>query len=320
MRRSCGLTCRSETGTLDRMPRNRPSLTALKIARTVVYLAHDPELAAMLPPGAGEWTERLLRHAGRISDWHLAAYRRLQPFLEAMERRTVPGMTLHVALRKRFFDDEARAAITGGATQVLVVGAGYDTLCPRLAAEHPGVRFVEVDHPGTSTAKRGAAEGLGAGRSNLRFLAVDLAATALDEALAGTGEWDRRTPSLVIAEGLLMYLDESAVAAFLDRARRACGRDSRLAFSYLESDAAGTVGGDKIDRLTRAVLRVVGEPLLWGPRAGELGAFLEEHGWRLAGEERCDLRRRYLEPAGLGEEPAGKGLEQLAIALLAADR
>ncbi len=296
------------------MPRNRPSLTALKIARAVVYLAHHPELASLLPPGAGEWTERLLQRAGRFRDWHVTAYRWLRPWIEAGERLTLPGVARHLALRKRFFDDEARQAIAGGTVQVLNVGAGYDTLCPRLAAEHPGVRFFEIDHPPTGAVKRAAVESLGAGRENLRFLAVDLASTPLEEALAATDGWRREAVSLVLAEGLLMYLEESAVTAFLGGVRRSCGPASALAFSYLPRDAAGAIGSGKIDPLTRGVLRLAGEPLLWGPRPGELAGFLERRRWRLAAEECSDLRRRYLEPAGLGEKPLGEGFELMALA------
>ena len=58
----------------------------------------------------------------------------------------------------------------------------------------------------------------------------------------------------------------------------------------------------------------MGEPVHWGVRAGELPEFLEGHGWRLSPPpERYDLRRRYLEPAGLGAQPLG-AIEFVAVA------
>ena len=61
---------------------------------------------------------------------------------------------------------------------------------------------------------------------------------------------------------------------------------------------------------------MVGEPMLWGIADGELPGFLEGLGYRLAPPpERYDLRRRFLEPAGLGERGLG-GVEFVAVAQL----
>ncbi len=59
---------------------------------------------------------------------------------------------------------------------------------------------------------------------------------------------------------------------------------------------------------------MIGEPVLWGVGPDKLPEFLERHGWRLCPPpERYDLRRRYLEPAGLGDAPLGD-IEFLAAA------
>lgn len=46
-----------------------------------------------------------------------------------------------------------KAAIEQGARQVLVLGAGFDTLCLRLAPQYPHVRFFEVDHPASTSSR-----------------------------------------------------------------------------------------------------------------------------------------------------------------------
>jgi hypothetical protein len=46
--------------------RNRPSSSALKVAHAVVFLSREPEVAALLPPGLAESTERLLRASGLL--------------------------------------------------------------------------------------------------------------------------------------------------------------------------------------------------------------------------------------------------------------
>jgi methyltransferase (TIGR00027 family) len=230
-----------------------------------------------------------------------------------MERHTMDGASLHVVLRKRFMDDETRRAIREGARQVLVVGAGFDTLSVRLAAQFPEVNFVEVDQPDTHEVKRRGIDALGDLRPNLKLLGVDLGSTRLEEALSSVDAWQRRAKSVVIAEGVLMYLTESAVTTFLTAVHSMTGAGSRLLFTYMRTDDKGRIYGGKLAFLTRLSLKMIGEPWRWGVREGGLEDFLSERGFHLVDPERCDLKSRYLEPAGLAERPLGD-VEFVAIA------
>jgi hypothetical protein len=61
--------------------------------------------------------------------------------------------------------------------------------------------------------------------------------------------------------------------------------------------------------------RLGGEPFLWGVRDGALEPFLGAHGFALEGPAgRFDLRRRYLDPAGVPPETLLARLERLAVA------
>lgn len=299
------------------MPLNRVSRTAVKIGNGLVAIAQNPRMAPVLPKGAAETSERLMTRTGLLKPWELSLYRKqwFRNFLSFMERHTLPGGSLSIAVRKRFFDDEARAAIKAGVTQVLVVGAGFDTLAVRLASELPEVFFVEIDHPPTHEVKRRGVEALGACRSNLHLLGVDLTSTSLEDALASLDGWQSNALSAVLAEGVLMYLEESAVSSFLDSVHRITSKESRLIFTTLSCDDKNRVWAGKLSFLMRVSLRLMGEPWLWGIREQELGNLLERHSCRLeslpADEE---LRRRYLVPAGLGDEPLGN-VERLAIAV-----
>src|SRR5210317_2104986 len=66
----------------------------------------------------------------------------------------------------------ARNGIHVGAAQVLVLGAGYDTLGWRLAPEFPGVNFFEIDHPATALLKAKGIDEMGQ-RENLYLIAED---------------------------------------------------------------------------------------------------------------------------------------------------
>jgi methyltransferase (TIGR00027 family) len=296
--------------------RTKPSRTASKVAEVVYYLSTDPQVGPLLPEGAAESTRRLLQHIGRLKPWQDRLMRKpwYRRFVDWAERRTVPGQILHLALRKRFLDDEIRALIARGVRQVLVVGGGFDTLCPRLAVRFPDTLFVEVDHPVTQVAKREALQATIEGQANLVLAGVDLARTRLEDALASVDAWDPGTESAVVAEGVLMYVEPEHVATFLDAVRRNTGPGSRLLFTYLTLDRHGRPNLGRLHRTMKISLKLTGEPIFWGIEPGDLDGFLENHGFHLeANVEQGDLRAAYLEPRGLGDRPLGE-IERLAVA------
>jgi methyltransferase (TIGR00027 family) len=293
------------------------SQTAVQVARLLVWLSHQPRLAELLPQGAGESTERLLLQEGLLRPsllWLFEApwYGRL---VTAFDGHTVPGQLLVVGLRKRFMEDETRAALEEGRRQVLVVGAGLDTLSWRLASAYPGATFVEVDHPATQAVKRRALKGLGPLPRNLHLLPVDLARTPLDRALHRLATWRREAPSVVLAEAVLMYLDEARVSAFLEAVHRCSGPGSRLLLTCIREDVHSAARREPGARwLVEWGLRLMGEPLRWCIQEEALGRFLEHHGFRSDdAPRRVDLHQRYLVPAGLAELSA-RGFEFPAVA------
>ena len=157
------------------------------------------------------------------------------------------GVLDGVGLRKAFCEREVRAAIAGGASQVLVLGAGYDTLCWRLAPELPEVRFFEVDHPATAAAKTRAVDAMGR-PSNMAMIAADLGAQPLTEVLDAEGSWRADTRSVVIAEGLLYYLPAGAVLDLLHRVAECTASGSHVAFTFMEP---GTLARSRWDVVGR---------------------------------------------------------------------
>ncbi|WP_257461412.1 class I SAM-dependent methyltransferase [Archangium lipolyticum] len=287
------------------------------MSRIIAMLARQPRFAPLLPRGAAEASERLLHQVGLLRPWMLQIlgapwYGRL---VSALERHTFPGMCLEIGLRKRFMDDETRAALADGTRQVLVVGAGLDTLCWRLAPEFPEVTFVEVDHPATQAMKREALGGMGPLPSNLHLAEADLSRVPLDEVLSRLPVWRMEAPSVVIIEAVLMYLDPASVSALLKALHRSTGPGSQLLLTCVRNDEHGRLRAGPVTRwVTETGLRRAGEPLLWDIREGELAFFMERHGFRLdESPERVDLHRRYLVPAGLLEEPV-EGVEFPAVA------
>jgi methyltransferase (TIGR00027 family) len=122
------------------------------------------------------------------------------------------AMRGHLEARTRFFDAQVLSAIDAGITQVVVLGAGYDDRALRFRS--PGVRFFEVDHLGTQADKRHRLARMGADVGALTLVPADFRQDDVASALGRAGHRADR-PSLVLAEGLLVYLERDTVVRLL---------------------------------------------------------------------------------------------------------
>ena len=118
-----------------------------------------------------------------------------------------------IALRTAAIDNAVREAISGGATQLVILGAGYDGRAWRLP-ELTGVRIFEVDHPVTQGDKRSHLAELPPALGSVTFVSIDFERESLDAVLDRAGH-DRSSPTCWIWEGVVMYLTRQAMHATL---------------------------------------------------------------------------------------------------------
>jgi methyltransferase (TIGR00027 family) len=264
------------------MRKDKPSRTAYKVALGVITLGAKPGMDRFLPPGIVQATEKLLVASGaaeaRTVRWSRS--RRMVSVYEAFDW-ILPGQFEAFAHRKAFCDRQVRDGIGAGATQILVLGAGYDTMGWRLAPEFSGVNFFEIDHPTTARLKAKGIDALGE-RDNLFLIAQDLGKRKLVDVLKTNESWDQRARTVIIAEGLVMYLPPEAVRDLFCQCAVIAGIDSRIAFSYIPTGADGRPDVGRWTGLMLWLQKVIGEPWLWSIRPEELGLFLEETGWTIA--------------------------------------
>ncbi len=276
-----------------------PSRTARKVALNVVSLGSRPGMEEVLPAGIVEATAKLLVASGAVGRGAVRFSRsRLAVGLYRLFDWIMPGQFEAFAHRKAFCERQVREGIAAGAEQVLVLGAGYDTLGWRLAPELPGVRFFEIDHPATAQLKARGIEVMAA-RDNLRLIAVDLGRRELGDVLGAERAWEPASASVIVAEGLLMYLPPAAVEALFQQCARVSGNGSRMVFTHAGTSADGRPDAGPHTGLTLWLLEAGGEPWLWSIRPGELGPFLEDNGWALASEPQAADRRIGVEYVGV---------------------
>ena len=281
------------------MRKDKPSKTARKVALNIVTLGAKPGMDRVLPPGVAEATAKLLVASGAVgaAAVRFSRSRRAVAIYEAFDWM-MPGQFEAFAPRKAFCEHQVREGILEGATQVLVLGAGYDTLGWRLAPEFPGVGFFEIDHPATARLKAIGIAELGQ-RDNLHVIQEDLGEQRLVEVLAANHSWDRTAPSVVVAEGLLMYLPPAAARDVFGQCAEIAGAGSRIAFTYVGTDAHGRPDAGRWTGLVLWLLKASGEPWLWSLRPEELAPFLEETGWEDAPDPLGTSSRRGVEYLGV---------------------
>lgn len=238
----------------------------------------------VLPPGIVEATATLLVASGAVGRGAIRLSRsRAAVGLYRAFDWMMPGQFEAFGYRKAFCERQVRKNLASGARQVLVLGAGYDTLGWRLAPEFPGVQFFEIDHPATARLKIKGIEAMGR-RDNLHVIARDLGVHPLADVLREDARWDPTAPSAFVAEGLLMYLPAEAVRAVFEQCAEASGVGSLIAFSYVGTRADGRPDAGPLTGPVLRLLEAAGEPWLWGIRPGELATFLEEHHWTAAAD------------------------------------
>jgi methyltransferase (TIGR00027 family) len=249
----------------------RPSLTAeaVTLARALEHLKPAAERVVDDP-----WASLFLSAPARraLAAWSGSLTGRLL-------RRLGPSGTTYVPLRHRFIDDHLASALDAGATQVVLLGAGYDTRAYRFADQLDGRPVYEVDLAPISQKKartiaRHADE---LPDANVVRVEIDFEAQTLAEVLADAG-FEGGVPTFFTWEGVPMYLTRAAVTATLDSVCDLGGPGSRLAHDmWFVVDDPGLLGTAR--RIVPSALSLIGEPVTFAVHPEDYEALLGRHGF-----------------------------------------
>jgi methyltransferase (TIGR00027 family) len=146
------------------------------------------------------------------------------------ERSGCVGVVLY---RKPWFERHVRAAIDQGAGQLVILGAGCDTLTLRLAASGRRPDVYELDRPGVTAFREVVHQGIDVDLSHVRRLGVDFEFEDFRQALIQRG-FRTAEPSAFIAEGVIEYLAPNDVDVIFDFVRDGAGPGSTMVFSFTE--------------------------------------------------------------------------------------
>jgi methyltransferase (TIGR00027 family) len=255
------------------------SRTALLIAASLVLLHHDPKYSGLVSRISADLCLHVLeKYSAQTRLFSkIVRQRWFRPIAQLVERITIPGILLHYALRKKCIKELARSALGNGATQVVILGAGFDPLSSELQREFPTAEFWEIDHPATQHYKMRACSEIGVER--VRFVAVDLSVAGLNAKTLISKGFDPTKRTFWIAEGLLMYFPAAIVSSLITTLSTLSAPGSQFGFTFMEKQSDGRTRFDSQTKLVDCWLRRRSEPFLWGTTRNELANFIRP--WRL---------------------------------------
>jgi methyltransferase (TIGR00027 family) len=265
--------------------------------------SYTAEGSAFARAAGAQHADPKLRNPDHLAVWMLGPTfrRRALPGVWRISQRVMqslaPGAFFIHQARTRYFDGLVKDAVRGGAKQLVLLGAGFDTRAHRFADlfERAGVTVFEVDHPATSATKQErVARSLGGPPPNVRYVTVDFARERAADRLDAHRDFDRGAMTFFLWEGVSAYLNREALDATVDLAARAAF-GSAIAFDYHYADSiAHPDRWAGMERMMRTVEKR-GEPMTFGVDPGDLAGVVAARGLDL--EENVlpdEAERRFL--------------------------
>lgn len=187
------------------------------------------------------------------------------------------GMFNFHYLRTVAFDKEIEKCINFGCQQLVILGAGLDTRAYRLPCLSKCMVY-EVDLPNNQEIKirRLQQSGIEA-VAEVQYVTCDLSEQALTPRLLAKG-FSKELKTIVLCEGLCMYLPEKNVAQIVADTRSLLTDDGHFLFDYLDSEMVEKKYINAAERRHCEYVSSHQEPYQFGWSPEKLPDFLNEHG------------------------------------------
>ncbi len=292
------------------MKANQASATAYLIAESAVFLSQNEAIKALLQSKTIELSKCFAdsRSFSNKLVYLAKQIKILLPFFTALEHLVIPGIQLHYLVRKCRIEEIALDALAKDFKQIVIFGAGFDTLALRLHKNFQDVNFIEIDYPSTQTVKKCVIEEHGLANHNLKFIPLDLTENSFSRTILGADYFRPNTKTLFVAEGLFMYLTESEIENLFDFVRPNSRKQSQFAFTFMERQANNRIAFRNSSKFVDFWLRMRGEPFRSGFNHSDLVDFLNQKDFTLESLDSAEtFRQRYLTSPELRNLPLAEG-------------
>ena len=188
-------------------------------------------------------------------------------------------MMTMISHRSHFFDQSIQDVLTrehNPATQIVVLGAGFDTRCYNLP-EGKDIKCFEVDMAPTLNVKKQAIEKAGIPHDHVTFVETDFNQESWMDALLTSG-FDPNKTTYILWEGVTMYLTDEAVNSTLALFSTLPQGSVIGADFFTEDIVKGNPPLEKISKTIHTQIKYYSEKLQFGIPTGEtLSEGLEEY-------------------------------------------
>ena len=200
-------------------------------------------------------------------------------FQEAIHDPDIFGFAWLMLVRTRFIDELMERAVRGGATQLVILGAGFDTRAHRFAELLKDAAVIEIDYGTTQEYKKRRVEAaLGGAPANVVYAPIDFMRENLGEVLRRAGFQPGRK-TYYICEGVSMYVPEEGMKETLRSIAAESAPGSVMLLEYLNR-----AGLDLFRKYPAGMIKNAfdwGEPFVFGVPDGQDGEFFREAGLEL---------------------------------------
>jgi methyltransferase (TIGR00027 family) len=208
--------------------------------------------------------------------------------------------------RTRFFDNYFRGATADGVRQIVILAAGLDSRAYRLAWPDGTVVF-ELDQPKVLEFKRQVLADHGdAPTADRREVAVDLRED-WPKALRNSG-FDPDKPSAWLAEGLLMYLPESAQEQLYTGIDTLAASGSHVALEEMQPLPADALEAKRAEERAEGQRPGTFWTLIYNQMHRDAVSWFGEHGWDAEATPVDDYFRQVGQPVPPPDTEAGEML------------
>jgi len=254
-----------------------PSRTSILTAAARAFGSREPDASVRNP----DWAANKLIGAAELAliAEHPLSTALDRDFQEAIHDPDIFGFAWLMLVRTRFIDELMQRAVRNGATQLVILGAGFDTRAHRFTELLKDVAIFEIDYGATQEYKRRRVEtAFGGAPANVVYAPIDFARESLGEVLRRAGFQPIRK-TYYICEGVSMYVPEEGMKEMLRAIAAESAQGSGLLLEYMNRTGIEVMMKYPMGMLKNAI--EWGEPFVFGVPDGQDREFFLEAGLEL---------------------------------------
>jgi methyltransferase (TIGR00027 family) len=230
----------------------------------------------------------------------------LPPFAKVIQRHSVlrwlfirrlapAGIYEYVLARTKAIDGIFVQALEQRFSQIVVLGAGFDTRALRFQKHNRGTKIFELDTPATQQPKMDILSRRGIEvPKELAFVPIDFNVDSLSEVLFRAG-YQKEKRDLFVWEGVTMYLTPDSVDRTLDSIGSIAAAGSLVVFDYIYASVLRRENRFYGEKGIFKTVSKAGESWTFGLEQGEMDNFLTKRGFKVVAHYGpADLEQRYL--------------------------